>query len=90
MAIVIMYAVLVNFELFMFLPASLANLGMKQMLEKNDGKQMEREVAAKRVREEEYEEANQIKGLKLTCTVRIIIPIFEDVVVAILLNIYKG
>ena len=33
------------------------------MLEKNNEKQMAGEVAAKRVREKEYEEVNQKKGL---------------------------
>ena len=48
----------------MFLLAYLATSEEKKILEKNDGKQMEREVAAKRARGKEYEEVNQIKGLK--------------------------
>ena len=48
----------------MFLPTSSATLEEKKMLEKNDRKQMEGEVATMRVRGNEYEEVNQIKGLK--------------------------
>ena len=59
MAIAIIYAVAMDFGLFMFLPASLANLEMEKMLEKKDGMQMEREVRGK-----EYEEPSETKGLK--------------------------
>ena len=73
-----------DFELFMFLPSHLATLENKKMLEKSDGKQMEREVATKRVRGKEYEEVNQIKGLKFNSAYNMYceyIPIYEDVLV---------
>ena len=77
MTIAIIYTVVMDFGLFMFSPASLANLEMEKvlenkdgtaslanlemgkMLENKDGMQMEREV-----REKEYEEPNETKGLK--------------------------
>ena len=73
-----------DFELFMFLPSHLATSERKKILEKSDGKQMEREVATKRVRGKEYEEVNQIKGLKFNSAYNMYceyIPIYEDVVV---------
>ena len=83
MAIAIIYAVTMNFGFFGLLTGSLATLEKKKMLEKNDEKQMEGEVAAKRVRRKEYEEVNQIKGLKFNSAFDMYcenIPIFEDVV----------
>ena len=69
---------------YLFLPSHLATLENIIMLKKNDGKQMKREVAAKRVRGKEYEEVNQIKGLKFNSAYNMYcecIPIFENVVV---------
>ena len=79
-----MYILTMDFEEFMFLPSHLATLEEEKMLGKNDGKQMEREEAAKRVRGKEYEEVNQIKGLEFIAAYDMYceyIAIFEDVVV---------
>ena len=64
----VIFAVAVDFSFVFVFTKSLATLETKKVLQKNKGKQMEGEVAAKRVREEEYEEVNQKKGLKLNST----------------------